>query len=267
MITQSTSRRKGRFHQPKRVQIHDEDGWTHITTTQRTTFNKGCLPPIKDLLLPAEAPDGLTFKKLKKQFEWHKRGWEESQSWQTMKAALDGGLLAGVARKMDNCVCVGLGSPSGFLRGGWVDRRTVSLYQLAALVTMLEYFAQQDSLPPIIKDCYAQDPVFNTLDKQLLESQGVRVVQHPEAFTLINERTFLYSPGAERVHILDMLSSNPALFFGGPLDGENLIRLPDEKEEVLSQFLNTRRLMLLPPFDPNIHAFWKSSLFWRPEDS
>lgn len=36
-------------------------------------------------------------------------------------------------------VCIGLGSPSGFLRGGWVDRRAVSMYQLAALASILEW--------------------------------------------------------------------------------------------------------------------------------
>jgi hypothetical protein len=36
-------------------------------------------------------------------------------------------------------VCVGLGSPSGFLRGGWVDRRAVSMYQLAALASILKW--------------------------------------------------------------------------------------------------------------------------------
>ncbi|KAL2375514.1 hypothetical protein RJZ90_008046, partial [Blastomyces dermatitidis] len=283
MTTQPTCRRKGKFRQPRRVQVHDEEGWTHITTTNRTASNKLCvLSPIKDLLDPAESPDGLTFQKLKKQFEWHKRCWEESQSWQALKAALDNELLTGPASKVDNCVCVGLGSPSGFLRGGWVDRRAVSLYQLAALVTMLEYFGAflngvyqhypgsdpgVDTPSISIKDCSAQDPVFNALDKQLLEYAGIRVVQHPAAFTLINERTFLYAPGAERVHILDMLSSNPALFFGGTLDDENLVRLPDDNEQVLLRFLKTRRSMLLPPFDPNIHSFWKSSLFWRPEES
>ena len=34
---------------------------------------------------------------------------------------------------VERIVCVGLGSPSGFLRDGWVDRRSVSMYQLAAL--------------------------------------------------------------------------------------------------------------------------------------
>ncbi|QSS53388.1 SRR1 superfamily domain-containing protein [Histoplasma capsulatum var. duboisii H88] len=267
IMVQSACRRKGQYRQPKRVQVHDEEGWTHITTTQRTTSNKLCLPPIKDLLVPAEPPDGLTFKKLKKQFQWHKRCWEESQSWQAIKAALDNGLLAGAASRIDNCVCVGLGSPSGFLRGGWVDRRAVSLYQLAALVTMLEYFANENILLTSVKDCSAQDPVFNTLDKQLLESTGIRVVEHPAAFTLINDRTFLYSPGAERVHLLDMLASNPTLFFGGPLDDGTLVGLPDDNKGVLSGFLDTRRSMSLPPFDPNINAFWKSSLFWRPGDT
>ncbi|EEH42533.2 uncharacterized protein PADG_07353 [Paracoccidioides brasiliensis Pb18] len=266
-MRQSSARRKGRSCQPKRVQVHDDDGWTHITTTRHATANKPCLPPVRDVLAPAEAPDGLSLKTLKKQFEWHKKVWEESQSWKTLREVLGTALSTGALRTIDKCVCVGLGSPSGFLRGGWVDRRAVSLYQLAALVTILEYFAWEDTPSNAIKDCYAQDPVFNMLDKQLLESVGVHVVEDPKAFALINEGTFLYSPGAERSHLLVMLSSNPALFFGGPLDGENLVRLPDTREDVLSGFLKSRRSMLLPPFDSNVNAFWMTSLFWRSEDT
>jgi hypothetical protein len=40
------------------------------------------------------------------------------------------------ADAVDAVVCIGLGSPSGFLRDGWVDRRAVSLYQLAALASI-----------------------------------------------------------------------------------------------------------------------------------
>lgn len=43
---------------------------------------------------------------------------------------------------LENIVCIGLGSPSGFLRGGWVDRRSVSLYQLAALVCVMELISK-----------------------------------------------------------------------------------------------------------------------------
>lgn len=41
---------------------------------------------------------------------------------------------------IENIICIGLGSPSGFLRGGWVDRRQVSLVQVAALVRIKELF-------------------------------------------------------------------------------------------------------------------------------
>ncbi|PGH16273.1 hypothetical protein AJ79_01812 [Helicocarpus griseus UAMH5409] len=267
MMYQPKPRRKGKPRQQKRIQVHDEEGWTHITTNRRTTANELRLPPVEDVLAPAEAPDGLSFKRLKKQLEWHKKCWEESQSWQTMRRAMENGTAADASRIIDNCVCVGLGSPSGFIRGGLVDRRAVSLYQLAALATVLEYFAHEDTPLEPIKACYAQDPVFNKLDRQLLESIGVSVVEDPEAFALINERTFLYSPGAERTHLLDMLPSNPALFFGGPLDGETLARLPDDGEDPLTKFTDTRRSILLPSFEPNIPAFWKTSLFWRHENT
>lgn len=46
------------------------------------------------------------------------------------------------ATALENIVCIGLGSPSGFLRGGWVDRRSVSLYQLAALVCVMELISK-----------------------------------------------------------------------------------------------------------------------------
>lgn len=46
------------------------------------------------------------------------------------------------AAELENIVCIGLGSPSGFLRGGWVDRRSVSLYQLAALVGVMELISK-----------------------------------------------------------------------------------------------------------------------------
>ncbi|KAK2782344.1 hypothetical protein FQN53_009778 [Emmonsiellopsis sp. PD_33] len=288
MMHQPSARRKGKSRPPKRIQIHDEEGWTHVTTTSRRT--PAHLPSVADVLVPAEAPDGLTLKRLKKQYEWHKKCWEESQTWEKIRQALENGMMTSATNQIDNCVCVGLGSPSGLLRGGWVDRRVVSLYQLAALATILEYFAHEDTPSRPIQQCYAQDPVFNTLDKQLLESIGILVVQDPEAFSLVNERTFLYSPGAERSHLTEILASDPTLFFGGPLDDSNPARLydislepkrnpsirfkltyiaprPDKGEDVLSRFLTTRRSMLLPQFDPNIPAFWMTSLFWKPEDT
>jgi hypothetical protein len=140
---------------------------------------------------------------------------------------------------------MGLGSPSGLLRGGLVDRRSISLFQLAALVSILEvvcklsqsvggwmsatvitwrlrihksiYLVPPDSLDTARK-CYAQDPVFNNMDKELLASVGIEVVHDPAAFELVTRHTLLFAPGAERTHLMQLLPKEPALFFGGPLD-------------------------------------------------
>jgi hypothetical protein len=43
------------------------------------------------------------------------------------------------------------------------------------------------------KKIIAQDPEFTSLDEDFLETLGIEVVEHPEAFTHIYETTFLYS--------------------------------------------------------------------------
>lgn len=133
----------------KRIQIDDDDGWTHITTSggrsKKTgkSKSKNKTPVFHDQLRPAETPGNLTFHDLEEQFQLHRRRWEESQCHATVKRGLESAILksgssVGGRRRVEKCVCIGLGSPSGFLRGGWVDRRGISLYQLAGLVSMLE---------------------------------------------------------------------------------------------------------------------------------
>jgi len=140
--------------------------------------------------------------------------------------------------------------------------------------------------PPVkIKTVYAQDPVFNTLDRQLLASLGIRVVQDPDAFALVDRQTFLYSPGAERSHLMKMLPSSPALFFGGPIEGECSTKPHTDKrpryqqrstqlqtvqdfgdgreEEILTEFVQTTQSVPLPLFEPNEHAFWKMRMYWK----
>lgn len=73
-----------------------------------------------------------------------------------------------------------------------------------------------------IHNLYAQDPVFNALDEELLLFLGIKVVKDPEAFSLIDTDTFLYCPGAEKSHLVQVLSFGPALFFGSSLEGRLL---------------------------------------------
>ncbi|KAL4799645.1 hypothetical protein BDV19DRAFT_233679 [Aspergillus venezuelensis] len=151
-------------------------------------------------------------------------------------------------------VCVGLGSPSGFLRGGWVDRRQVSMYQLAALVSVMEWIGQ--NTPSRLSDIktYAQDPVFNTHDEYLLASLKIAVLQHPTAFTQINKKTILFAPGAERRHLEILLKHDPAIVIGGPLE--------DIESTVVKGWMEKREEVKLKEFEELETAFWGMSVYF-----
>lgn len=124
------SQKKRPQPQRKRLQVTDDNGWTHVTTNgnARRAVRSAASSSANPALALAEAPRGLTVDELKRRFQGHREKWEASESWRVVGGVLGGG--SGVSA----IVCVGLGSPSGFLKGGWVDRRSVSMYQLAALV-------------------------------------------------------------------------------------------------------------------------------------
>ncbi|KAK2754380.1 hypothetical protein FQN54_007024 [Arachnomyces sp. PD_36] len=223
----------------KRIQIDDNDGWTHITTSNKNSRTKKTknsnskkntkTPAFNDLLRPAEPPGHLTFQGLEEQFHLHQRRWEESQCRGTVKWGLERALL-------------GNGRAS---HPSLKDSGTIT---------------------------HAQDPVFNNLDKKLLSSLNIQVINDPAAFDLVDENTFLYCPGAERSHLVDLLKRDPALFFGGPLEeggrGGLLLNENGNEEEavVLSKFTQTRDSVQLPAFEPDEHAFWNMRLYWKRED-
>lgn len=157
----------------KRLQVTDDDGWTHVTSRSNVRRVKRAAARVnntddKPTLEPADAPSRLTVEELLEQFEAHRRRWESSDAWKKLvemlaearqelrgKMAPDSGVpdsgfssspltsdSASASADLDAIVCIGLGSPSGFLGGGWVDRRTVSLYQLAALVSIKDLLSR-----------------------------------------------------------------------------------------------------------------------------
>jgi hypothetical protein len=170
--TSRTSRPKRQTQ--KRTQVTDDDGWTHVAsggnvrrvmrtrprgTTAIKESESGIFSdqPEDPTLTPAEAPGRLTLSELQAQFQTHRERWEGSESWTRLTGVLDERLKraqeqasssgadptsSALARcPVDAIVCIGLGSPSGFLRDGWVDRRSVSLYQLAALASIKDQVA------------------------------------------------------------------------------------------------------------------------------
>ncbi|GLA59232.1 hypothetical protein AtubIFM54640_009965 [Aspergillus tubingensis] len=269
-------------------------GWTHVTTSgkarrcARTTKDQQSQSqfqsPTKEesetteTFHPAEAPPTTTLDSLKTQFTQIQRTWKDSSTCDVVGRTLHNIFLAqlqsresntdnteqshtateknkntGIETGIDSIICIGLGSPTGFLRGGWVDRRLVSLYQLAALVDVVASISSSSSADSTIKT-YAQDPVFNTLDKSLLSSLDIIVLESPLAFGKVTPRTFLFCPGAERTHLEQLLALDPAFVFGGPLE--------DVESEVVSAFVKRRGSVRLPLFEAQEHAFWNMRVYY-----
>lgn len=96
-----------------------------------------------------------------------------------------------------------------------MPKHPLSAYSFTNLISSASTPTLKDMIP--IKQVYAQDPVFNKMDKKLLSFLNIQVVNDPAAFDLVDQDTFLYCPGAERSHLVELLEKEPALFFGGPL--------------------------------------------------
>jgi hypothetical protein len=261
----------------KRIQVTDNDGWTHVTSSSnvrrvmRTTVRRTQTPLSNDgkeeeeeeeeelVLAPAEAPSRLTLVQLQAQLQGHGEKWADSRSWAWVREVLLQSLArsesARAAAPVEAIVCIGLGSPSGFLRGGWVDRRTVCLYQLAALVAIKDLLRRQQDTPVPV---YAQDPVFNALDRELLESLGITVVEHPAAFDLVTQQSVVFCPGAESKHLLQIFPSRPQVLFCNQID---------TLDPQFGSFLEQTRPRLMPEFLPCEEAFWRLALYAVHDDS
>ncbi|KAB8266551.1 hypothetical protein BDV30DRAFT_221712 [Aspergillus minisclerotigenes] len=252
------SNRKRNLNHHKRLEVTDSSGWTHVTAGGKSA--RRALRPTQQhhdnpeqgkqsqILVPAEAPAQLKLEDLQTQFWGYRQRWEGSESWRVVERALSSAPV-----KVDRIVCIGLGSPSGFLKGGWVDRRSVSMYQLAGLVSVVDLMKK--SIPNL--EAFAQDPVFNTHDRSLLASLDITVLDHPHGFEKVSPSTLLYCPGAERTHLEQLLPHAPALVFGGPLE--------DIESDAVRQFVESRLSVKISRFEDMEHAFWNMRVY-SPEE-
>ncbi|CAI7593272.1 unnamed protein product [Penicillium pancosmium] len=265
----SSRKKRNPVSAQKRLEVTDDDGWTHVTsgsnvrrvvrtTKARSDRETNKADETELVLSPAEAPARLTFEELETQYKGYKERWVQSETWQKLRVHLDQRIhdqeteTSSQDLNVDGIVCIGLGSPSGFLRDGWVDRRAVSMYQLAALETIKDVFtsANRSSSFPI----YAQDPVFNNLDRALLESLGMTVVNTPVGFERVTSKTLLFCPGAERKHLDMLLPSNPKLVLGGPLE--------NTESSIIQTYVEKTDSRTLVSFSAQEHAFWKMRLYY-----
>ena len=85
------------------------------------------------------------------------------------------------------------------------------LHQLAVLIVLLQVLRTKYDIPTV----YFQDPNFQPVENQFLESLGYTVLDDPKAFDLMSPSTFLFAPYCpEDVNYRALDSSFPALYIG-----------------------------------------------------
>jgi hypothetical protein len=170
----------------KRKEVEDGDGWTHIVDTPRTrssTLKSKSKSPLLhggDFEINGVSYINRTLEELKADYEYWKKGWEESDACKELTEKINTGKEG--KRVVENVVCLGLGSLQSSRREG----RRSSATQLAALQTI------KNALGGELK-VVAQDPQFTELDKEFLVGLGFSVVDDPEAFTKIGEGSLVYA--------------------------------------------------------------------------
>ena len=251
-----TSRKK---HQGprKRLEVTDESGWTHVTKgnlKQKQALQCAPSSTSHENLSPTAIPRGLNVKDVSASFEKHMKIWNDSSCLQTLRDIFQNSILASNIR-ITSCVCLGLGSFTG---GNFPE---TSFFELAALVSFLEILGEKHE----IKHVYVQDPVFNSLDETFLRSLGYNVVFTPEAFTKIDESTFLFAPHLEwPVYYTALQNVSPRLCIGNNMQeylGSPFEKTSAEARDVFRDFVDKYSSSPMPDFE---RSSWceSTSIYW-----
>ena len=176
---------KRKKHPPKRHQIVDQDGWTHVVKGPRS--NKALIPIDRNEHSLTTVLDPLTIAA--KHTEYGRR-WRESEAYKQSAGFIQSTLLPLENLYIDCCICLGLGSftmDEPLLHHGPDPRRALS--QLVAFESWIELLKARFLIHRII----FQDPRFLHSDRQFLENQGYEVLEEPACEALVSSSTFLYA--------------------------------------------------------------------------
>ncbi|KAI4200326.1 MAG: hypothetical protein LQ346_002404 [Caloplaca aetnensis] len=233
------TRRKKKPQQPKRIQITDSEGWTHISRSGKKPNINNSTSTTEQKLVPSEAPKGQTLRDLQDSHAYYRDQWLSSPCHEALQKLLQADL------------------PST-LR----SRRRSSWWELVFLETFVNALASSSVAQVGQKHdelkIYVQDPVFNKLDAAFLESLGHVVLPSPEALAYITPSTFLFAPHLEIPVYMEALSGpKPRLCIGTAtdecLDRVNAGRRDGEGretgDEIFREYRDTTVSKRLPDFD------------------
>lgn len=200
------TRRKKLPPQHKTQQVTDSSGWTHVVKGP-----PGIIDPrsTKIRLEDGKSTESkYTLETYLDRFQKHYAPiWKESNCFKSLSRTFEQTILLLDNTTITQCICLGLGSMTAGSES--------SSYELAALTSMLEILGKNHD----IQDVIFQDPIFNPLDRAVLQSLGYAVVETPDAFSRLGGTTFLFAPHLECLHLATALeTATPSLSVGSDLD-------------------------------------------------
>ncbi|KAI4109431.1 MAG: hypothetical protein L6R37_000588 [Teloschistes peruensis] len=193
------TRKKRPAPKPKRVEITDSDGWTHIIKGLKNTHLTAPSPSSNGTKIqPASIPSGQTLTDLQETHAHYRSQWLPSPSHDQIRNLFVREILPSLhgpaaheKQRIDRCIILGLGSLSNGHRSSW--------WELVFLETVLFLLRPpaSDGEGAALIETMIQDPVLNAMDHTFFSSLGYTVLADPLAFDEITESTLLFAPHLE----------------------------------------------------------------------
>ncbi|RDL41675.1 uncharacterized protein BP5553_01654 [Venustampulla echinocandica] len=247
----------------KRKEVLDDEGWTHVVdkpSRQRASSVTESKDAGKYWSIGADFKVGdayyinRTIEEIQEEFTHSKKAWEGSPACASLKALLDEKMKADSnTKKISRVVALGLGS----LQSSRTQSRKTSFTQMAALETILQIMAKEETISMIF-----QDPVFTDLDKEFLVTLGHQVVEDPAAFDQIDENTLVYAIHCySDVYQKVSQAPKPAVLVSTDVELFDRTSLDGEKGDVKSLGAMVESYEAIP-FPQIRHDFSDTKIYW-----
>jgi hypothetical protein len=195
------------FVHQKATTVELSDGWNLVTKSKARTS----LAPSKDKFFSSSSTalpcNETNIASQIKDVENHFEQWKSSKCCAKLTATLE--LWKARGQKIDNAICIGLGSISDTN----LNHNRRSLWQLAVFIYLSRFFSAPDDSPPTA--LYAQEPSFTPLDVAVLKSYRVEVLEDMNARDYIIPNTLLFTPFLPWAILLQdvLFERDPAICF------------------------------------------------------
>lgn len=193
----------GRINCQYLVRPHDETLDTYVImyqacqhmTHMSVTYPDGLLDPDYPIVIGHTSlvkPSGWSLQELQAVFRTHQQAWRQGPQCESLAAVLGSAEMAVPITKV---ICFGLGRLDAWEKTSLRELEASvarSATQHAAALTMAKVLARRAGQSDALL-CYAQDPIYTDVEKSLLASVGISVINDPKGFLAVDANTLVFS--------------------------------------------------------------------------